>query len=257
MEPRDLVVVGGSAGSLDPLRALAATLPADLPGSVLVTIHIPEHVRNRLPWLLCHSGPLPATHATAGERVQPGRIYVAPPGCHLLVRGGVVELGNGPRVSGARPAVDVMFGSAARWFGERVAAVVLSGMLDDGAVGAALVAQAGGLVVVQEPKEAEHASMPEAALAAVPSAFAVPAVILGDVVAGMLGEAGLWTWPQPKRRPGMQARKENFADHDVRHRFGSQHLAAVHAGSAEARLWDKVAIMEKEAALARAHSSAH
>jgi len=142
---------------------LAAALPADLPAPVLVTIHVGEGARTELPSILSRAGPLPTVHATAGERLQPGRIYVAPPGCHLLLPGGVAELSNGPRVSYSRPAVDVMFASAARWFGDRVIAVVLSGGLDDGAVGAALVTQAGGLVVVQEPGEAAHPSMPQAA----------------------------------------------------------------------------------------------
>jgi two-component system chemotaxis response regulator CheB len=134
VEPRDVVVIGGSAGSLGPLRDLAAALPADLPASVAVTTHVGEHARSRLPWLLSRAGPLPAAHATTGERLRPGRVYVAPPGCHLLLPGGVVELSNGPRVNHSRPAVDVMSASAARWFGDRVVGVVLSGVLDDGAV---------------------------------------------------------------------------------------------------------------------------
>ena len=61
---------------------------------------------------------------------------MAPPGYHLLMPAGVVELSNGPRMNHTRPAVDAMFASTARWFGDRVVAVVLSGGLDDGAVGA-------------------------------------------------------------------------------------------------------------------------
>src|SRR5215470_3407054 len=90
--PRDLVVIGGSAGSLWPLRAIAAALPADLPGCVLVTTHVGERAPSRLPWLLSRWGPLPAAHASRGERLHPGRIYIAPPGRHLLVPAGVVEL---------------------------------------------------------------------------------------------------------------------------------------------------------------------
>src|SRR5215469_3020543 len=196
MEPRHVAVIGGSAGALGPVRQLGAALPAGLPGSVLVTLHVSTRARGELPWLLSHSGPLPAEYAKEGERLQPGQVYVAPPGRHLLVPGGVVELSNGPMVNHFRPAVDATFASAARWFGDRVVAVVLSGLLDDGAVGAALVAQAGGLVVVQDPEEADYPSMPRAALAAVPGAIVAPAKQLSEMVAGVLGEAGLAAWPQ-------------------------------------------------------------
>ena len=198
MEPRDVVVVGGSAGSIGPLRQLAAALPPGLPGFVAVTVHTGEHARSRLPSILERRGPLPAAHARTSEPLLPGRIYVAPPGCHLLMPGGVVELSNGPRMNRTRPAVDAMFASAARWFGDRVVAVVLSGVLDDGAVGAALVEQAGGLVVVQDPCDAEQPSMPRAALAAAPTAIEVPDAELGQVVSGMLGEGGLASWPRPQ-----------------------------------------------------------
>jgi two-component system, chemotaxis family, protein-glutamate methylesterase/glutaminase len=291
VEPRDVVVVGGSAGSLGPLRELAAELPADLPGSVVVTVHVGEHAPSRLPLILSRSGPLPTTHAKTGERLRPGRGYVAPPGCHLLLPGGVVELSNGPRVNRSRPAVDVMFGSAARWFGDRVVAVVLSGVLDDGAVGAALVAQAGGLVVVQEPAEAAQPSMPRAALAAAPGAIAVPGRKLGEMVSGMLGEGGLATWPRPAQDEAAEVSMEEGSDLQflspgetrltrlacpecggalaeavlprityyrchVGHQFGPQSLAAAQAESAEAKLWAAVAALKETAALAR-HLAEH
>jgi two-component system chemotaxis response regulator CheB len=284
-------VVGGSAGGLEPLRELAAALPPDLPGSVLVTVHIGEHARSRLPWLLSRAGPLPAAHAQTGERLQPGRVYVAPPGRHLLLPGGVVELSRGPRVNHARPAADVMFASAARWFGDRVVAVVLSGLLDDGAVGAALVAQAGGPVLAQEPDEAAQPSMPRAALAAAPGAIAVPGRKLGEVVSAMLGESGLVTWPRPRRQEAPEVRMEEGSDLQflspgetrltrlacpecggalaetvlpqisyyrchVGHQFGPQSLAAAQAESAEAKLWAAVAALEETAALAR-HLAGH
>jgi two-component system, chemotaxis family, protein-glutamate methylesterase/glutaminase len=291
VDPRDVVVIGGSAGSLGPLRALAATLPSGLPGSLAVTVHVGEHSKSQLPWLLSRWGPLPAEHPKTGEHIQQGRIYVAPPGCHLLLPGGVVELSNGPRVNRTRPAVDVMFASAARWFGDRVVAVVLSGLLDDGAVGAALVAQAGGLVVAQQPDEAAQPSMPRAALAAAPGAIAVPGAQLGEVVSGMLGEAGLVTWPRPSRPEAAEVRMEDSSDLQfltpgetrltrlacpecggalaeivlpqiiyyrchVGHQFGPQSLAAAQAESAEAKLWTAVAALEESALLAR-HLASH
>ncbi|NMH80418.1 chemotaxis protein CheB, partial [Pseudonocardia xinjiangensis] len=112
-----VVAVGGSAGGIEALVAMVADLPADLPASVLVTVHIGQHARSSLPRILSRSGPLPAEHAVHGDQIRPGRIYVAPPGFHLLVAGGVARLSPGPRVNRHRPAVDVMFGSAARWAG--------------------------------------------------------------------------------------------------------------------------------------------
>jgi chemotaxis response regulator CheB len=78
VEPRDVVVVGGSAGSLD---QLAAGLPAGLPGFVAVTTHVAEQAESRLSAILGRVGPLPAAHAQTGEPPEQGRIYVAPPGC--------------------------------------------------------------------------------------------------------------------------------------------------------------------------------
>jgi two-component system chemotaxis response regulator CheB len=285
MEPRDVVVVGGSAGSLRPLGELASALPADLPGPVLVTIHVGEGARTGLPSILARAGTLPVAHAIAGERPRPGRIYVAPPGCHLLVPGGVAELSYGPRVNYSCPAADVMFASAARWFGTRVVAVVLSGLMDDGARGATLVARAGGAVVVQEPGEAVHPSMPRSALVA-PGAIAVPGKKLGEMVSGMLGEPRMVASPGPGPRRAAGACLEEGNDLQVLsprgtrlarlacpecggalietvlpwnvyyrchtgHQFGPQSLAAGPVESPEARLWRAVAALERTAMLAR------
>ncbi len=291
MEPRDVVVVGGSAGSLVPMRQLVAALPANLPGSVAVTMHVGEQARSRLPQILSRSGPLPAAHAVTAEPLRPGRIYCAPPGRHLLMPEGIVQLSNGPRMNRTRPAVDAMFASAARWAGDRVVAVVLSGGLDDGAVGAATVAQSGGLVVVQEPEEADYPSMPRSAFAAAPGAIAVPSAELGEVVSGMLGETGLVTWPHRAREEVPVASMDESSDLQflsrgesrltrlacpecggalaegvlpqityyrchVGHQFSPQELMAAQAESSEGKLWAAVAALEETAALAR-HLAEH
>jgi two-component system, chemotaxis family, protein-glutamate methylesterase/glutaminase len=167
-----VLAVGGSAGSMQPLVEIVQDLPWDLPAAVLITIHIGE--QTRLPQILSRSGPLQATQARDREVLEYGRIYIAPPGRHLITRNGLALLSLGPRVNRHRPAVDVMFASTAEWVAWRVVAVVLSGVLDDGAVGAALIDQVGGRVLVQHPDEAEFAGMPRAALAAAPGARAIP-----------------------------------------------------------------------------------
>ena len=130
----------------------------------------------------------------------------------MLVPDGTIELSNGPRMNRSRPAVNAMFASAARWFGDQVIAVVLSGMLDDGAVGAALVAQAGGTVIVQDPDEAEQASMPQAALAAARGAITRPSSELGSVVQEMLGPGGLISSPRPGRAPATKVNMDETGD---------------------------------------------
>lgn len=168
------LVIGGSAGAVATLRRLVADLPADLGACVLVTVHLPPTRHSHLPRILTWAGPLPARSAVDGLPLQPNTITVAPPNRHLLIEDGRAHLGAGPKVKHHRPSVDVMFGSAADWAGPGVVAVVLSGLLDDGAAGAAMIAQAGGTVLVQDPAEAPFPDMPRAALAAAPTARAIP-----------------------------------------------------------------------------------
>ncbi|MGI5132150.1 chemotaxis protein CheB [Pseudonocardia sp. CA-107938] len=181
-----LLVVGASAGGVEALRALVAGLPAALPAAVLVTVHVGDRQESHLPQILSRSGPLPAEHARDGQPVEAGRILVAPADRHLMVRDGRVVLSRGPRVNRYRPSVDVMFGSAARAGGPSVIGAVLSGALDDGAVGAALIDSRGGVVAVQDPDDAGTDSMPRAALTAVPHAIVASAADLGPQLAALV-----------------------------------------------------------------------
>jgi two-component system chemotaxis response regulator CheB len=162
---RDIVTVAASAGGLEPLRTLLAGLPADLPASVLVVLHIPATGGRTLPRILDRAGVLPAAAGVDGELLRPGRIYVAPPDLHLLVVDGLVRTSRGPRQNGVRPAADPLFRSAALYGGPRTIGVVLSGTLHDAALGAATVEQRGGCVIVQDPDDASYDSMPRCALA--------------------------------------------------------------------------------------------
>jgi two-component system, chemotaxis family, protein-glutamate methylesterase/glutaminase len=184
-----VVVVGGSAGGIEALLKLVAALTEELPAPVLVTVHTGDRVHSNLPQILSRAALLPASHGRHGERLRPGHIYVAPPDFHLLMGDGRLRLSGGPRVNRYRPAVDVMFASAARWAGPATVAVVLSGLLDDGAVGAALVARAGGCVIVQDPERARFDSMPRSALSAVPTARVAAAEDLGGAVCELLQES--------------------------------------------------------------------
>lgn len=162
--PVAVVAVAASAGGVEALTRLARSLPADFPGVVLVVLHIPESGPSVLPEILRRAGPLPAAQAEDGMPLTRGQVLVAPPGKHLRVKDGVVVLDRGPRENWHRPSADALLRTTARTWGRRAAGVVLSGTLDDGAAGLRAIGLAGGLTVVQDPKEAAFPGMPLAAI---------------------------------------------------------------------------------------------
>ncbi|GAA4693202.1 chemotaxis protein CheB [Pseudonocardia yuanmonensis] len=288
MADHPLLVLGASAGGVEALLEVVAGLPADLPAAVLVTLHTTDRPQSTLPRVLGRAGPLPAGQAADGEPLRAGRILVAPPDRHLLVNGGTVALSRGPKVNRHRPAVDAMFASAARARGPRVVAAVLSGALDDGAVGAALVERAGGRVLVQDPADALFGSMPRAAAAAVPAARAAPAAKLGPLLArtvqelppggdgmgdtaripadddGMAGSRDPAFLRPDESTPTRMACPEcggglaridlprigYFRCH-VGHQYSPRSLEAAQREEAEAKLWSAIAALEEHAVLAR------
>lgn len=158
--PRDVVVIGASAGGIDALRTIVSGLPGDFPAAIFVVVHISPHSPGILDSILERAGPLPSVMVRDEEPIRPGCIYVPFPDHHLVVEEGLARATRGPRENLFRPAVDPLFRSAAEAFGPRVAGIVLSGGLDDGSAGLYAVKERGGVAIVQDPAEAPVASMP-------------------------------------------------------------------------------------------------
>jgi two-component system, chemotaxis family, protein-glutamate methylesterase/glutaminase len=183
---RDIVVIGASAGGVQALDAVVERLPPELPASVFVVLHLGAGGRSVLPSILERMGELPAMVPDAQQEPERGHIYVAPPDRHLLLVGHEVRLTGGPRENGHRPAIDPLFRSAARTYGPRVIAVVLSGTLDDGAAGARMVRDRGGVVVVQDPGDAMYGDMPQNTLDTAGADAVLPAAEIADKICELL-----------------------------------------------------------------------
>src|SRR5262249_21313778 len=133
MTKRNIIVVGTSAGGVEALCEMTKHLPKDLDASIFIVMHVGD--RTMLPEVLSRCGNLPAVCAQHEKRYERGCIYCAPAQHHLSIRNGKTFLSRGPRENGHRPAIDVLFRSAARIHRSRVVGVVLSGAHDDGSAG--------------------------------------------------------------------------------------------------------------------------
>src|SRR5688500_14144980 len=198
--PKDIIVIGASAGGIEALRMMAAALPADLPASLFVVMHTAPESPALLAEILDHFGTLRATSAQDGERIRPGTIYVAPPNRHLLIEPNLVRVTRGPKENRFRPAVDPLFRSAAQTYGPRVVGVILTGYLDDGTAGLWTVKQLGGTTIVQDPSDALVPFMPQNALAHVKVDYCLPmeeiAPLLVRLTSETAEEKGVYSVPK-------------------------------------------------------------
>ncbi len=161
-----LVGLGGSAGAIGALQAFFRAMPADSGQAFVVVMHLsPEH-ESTLPEILQRCTTMPVVQANESVSVEPDHVYVIAPGKRIRTVDGNLALGNealNPR--GRHSTVDHFFRTLADSHGPHAAAVVLSGADGDGAIGIKRIKERGGLTVAQDPEEAEHGSMPRAAIA--------------------------------------------------------------------------------------------
>jgi two-component system chemotaxis response regulator CheB len=288
--PVHTVAIGASAGGIEALRNLVAALPVDFSATVLVVLHLPPRGTSVLPQILARAGSLPAAAVEDGMPAEGGRIYVAPPDCHLLAEDGVLRLDHGPRTNGHRPAIDPLFESVARAYGDGCAGVVLSGVLDDGTAGLMAIKRVGGLTLVQDPGEALYDMMPRSAIEVVTPDHVGTAHQLGELLARIVDgtppdpspgverarqellievDRGSSDNPQPGSITGLTCPECNGAiwldeNGDVArfacrtgHEFSIEAFSAAQAERVEAALYTALRTLEERAALYRRMAERH
>lgn len=163
--PVELVAIGASAGGVAALLTLLSPLPANYALPIVAVLHLLPRRQSQLGSVLAHRLALPVREAQDKEPIEPGHIYLASANYHLLVElDRTFSFSSEPPVSFARPSIDVLMDSAADAYGPALAGVLLTGANMDGAEGMAAIKSQGGLTVVQQPQDADVATMPQAAI---------------------------------------------------------------------------------------------
>ncbi len=284
-----IIVIGASAGGVEAITRIVSTLPPTLPAAVFVVLHIPSHGPSLMPEILNRAAAMPASHPKDGQEIKPGKIYVAPPDLHLLVKPGRVCLSRGPRENNARPALDALFRTAAQSYGPWVIGVVLSGGLDDGTMGLISIKQRGGIGVVQDPNDALFPGMPTSAVENASPDYVVPLAEISPLLVRLASlpvpqHAGAHFMSRAKRdeadvaEVGTDALKSSnmsgppskftcpecggalweledekllrYRCH-VGHGYSAESLIAAHDGSLEDVMWSALRALEESAALRR------
>jgi two-component system chemotaxis response regulator CheB len=274
---RDIIVIGASTGGIDAICTLLRKLPQDLPASVFVVMHVGG--ASTLVSILDRCGTIPVVEPREGEKIERGRVYVAPADRHLVLNNGQISLSRGPRENRHRPAVDPLFRSAARTYRERVIGVILTGALDDGSAGLFAVKSRGGIAIVQDPFEAVEPGMPRSAIRSVEVDHCVPLAKIPPLLIKLTRSRIRSSRKKADEKGGKQimshAKKPGFRDDAVSfvcpecngplyetregklikfncqigHSFSPESLTAAHTDALERALWIAVRTLNERIAI--------
>lgn len=166
------IFIGASAGGVTAILKILDILPSDYPLPIIITQHLPRDSQIQAASVFEKKRKSRVFEAIDKMPIESNHVYFAPPDYHLLIeKDFVFSLSQDELVNYSRPSIDVMFESAALAFGASACGVLLTGGNEDGARGLAVMQKAGGLALVQDPKDAECAAMPQSALAIMQPTF--------------------------------------------------------------------------------------
>jgi two-component system, chemotaxis family, protein-glutamate methylesterase/glutaminase len=269
----DIIVIGASAGGVETVVRLGRGLPKNLAASVFVVIHVSSSSTSIFPQILQRETGLLAKHPEDEEKIEHGVVYVAPPDQHMTLEPGRIRITSGPKHNLHRPAIDLLFRSAAQHYGSRVIGVVLTGFLDDGASGLAAIKNAGGITIVQDPKDATVPSMPASALRLHNPDYCTALDQIPELLQALvaMGNHGGTTMPTTKRKTRGSQRELTpytcpdchgtiWEVHDgdairfecrVGHSYSPETMVQANQESLERALWAALRALEESASLSR------
>jgi two-component system, chemotaxis family, protein-glutamate methylesterase/glutaminase len=188
MATRNIIVVGASAGGVEALKNFVRSLPKGLKASIFIVLHIPGYSKSFLPSILSKVTFAKVLHPKDGEKIEEGKIYIAPPDHHLLIERGKIAITKGPKENRFRPSIDALFRSAAYVYGPKVIGIVLSGVLNDGTSGLWSIKRLGGIAIVQTPAEASFPEMPLNVMEYVKTDYVLSVTDMGRILSKLCSE---------------------------------------------------------------------
>ena len=164
----EAIVIGVSSGGMNAMKVMFSLLPMGFNTPIIIVQHLGAHSDNQLIKLLNDKSNLSIKEADEKEKIENGKVYIAPPNYHLMIeRDKTFSLSVDEPVYYARPSIDILFESAAEAYRDKLIGVILTGSNSDGTVGFKKINEYEGLTIAQDPKTAESAYMPASAIAAI------------------------------------------------------------------------------------------
>jgi two-component system chemotaxis response regulator CheB len=182
-----IIVIGASTGGVKALCELMRGLPNSLPVAILIVQHMARTSSLASILQRCDSNSR-VIAVKDGEMIRENTIYVGVPNYHLVLENGLVRLRKSPRENYHRPAIDVLFRSAAHEYGPKVVGVILTGSMDDGTSGLFAIKARGGVTVVQDPTEAFVPELPMNALKKVDIDHCLPLIKIAQLIERLANE---------------------------------------------------------------------
>lgn len=182
----EAVLIGASAGGVEPIKEILSALPPDFPASVFIALHVDPRAERTLVSVLQRTCQLEVCYPTDEEYYMPSIVYVAPPGNHMLLTYQKVWIFPANFVYLPKPNIDLMMQSAANEFTDRAIGVLLSGTGNDGAIGIRAIKEKGGMTIAQSEPSAEYPGMPKSAIATGAVDYSLPAEVIGPTIVRMV-----------------------------------------------------------------------